>query len=81
MADTLLCQIYEEKTADQFLNCSELLQAVFSKFAINRDATYLEMQKDQFIVMLKETNIILVPKAKEPVKPAETKKKGAAANK
>jgi hypothetical protein len=49
MADSVLYQIYEEQTAEQFLNSSELLQAVFSKFAINRDATYLEMSKDQFV--------------------------------
>jgi len=49
MADSVLCQIYDEQTSDQYLNSSELLQAVFSQFAINREATYLEMPKDKFI--------------------------------
>lgn len=48
---------------------SELLQAVFSKYAINRDNTYIEMQKDNMVQMLKDTQIVVVPQKKAAAEP------------
>lgn len=75
LEDPVLLQIYSEETANEFEQKSELLQSIFSKRALNRDATYLEMDKNEFILLLKDTGIVSVPKKKEETKANDPKKK------
>jgi hypothetical protein len=58
-----------------------LLCAIFSAKAINKNMTYLELEKGQFVQILKEAQIIKVPQVKKVETKGDDKKKGKQAEK
>ena len=77
-----LHQIYNSDENDEvFRNNEQLLCAIFTTKGLNKENTYLELDKSTFIQLLKEANVIKVPKSKsaEPVKQEKKQTKKAAA--
>lgn len=74
----MLAIVYSPEVCAEFEKFTDLLQAVFEKFASMPDGFYLEMKHDMFIHVMIESGIVVVPKKKEETKKEETKKKTAA---
>ncbi len=78
--DSFLNQIYNSEENDKvFLDNELLLNAIFCARGINRQNTYLELEKSQFVQVLKEAGIIKVPTVKKQEAKTDEKKKGAKA--
>lgn len=76
-------QIYNSEENDEvFRNYELLLCAIFSTKGINRNSTYLEMEKPILVQLLKDAGIIKVPQVKKvEAKPEERKGAGKKAEK
>jgi ribosomal protein L12E/L44/L45/RPP1/RPP2 len=75
--DQFLVNVFSEGVNRVFFEHSVLLQSVFETFGIIRNGTYLELDKDSFVRMLKESEILILPKPKEEVKAAAGRGRGA----
>lgn len=75
--DGFLTNVFSEGVNRVFFEHSVLLQSLFENFGIVRNGTYLELDKDSFVRMLKEAEILILPKPKEEVKVAPGKGRGA----
>lgn len=53
-ASGVLGQVFNEENTRVFYEHEVLLQAVFTEFALNRNNTYIELGKEDFVNMLKE---------------------------
>jgi len=78
-ADSFLNQIYNSEENDQVFKQNEnelLLSAIFCTKGVNRNNTYIELEKSVFMQVLKDAGIIKIPQVKkaEP-KEGEGKKK------
>jgi len=75
--------VFNEENNRIFFEHQIILQAVFDKSAINRNNTYKELTKDEFINVLREAEILREKKsaavAVEEGKGGANKKKAAAA--
>lgn len=81
--DSFLNQIYNSEENDEVFREYELLLcAIFSTKGINRNSTYLEMEKPILVQLLKDAGIIKVPQVKKAeAKPEERKGAGKKAEK
>jgi len=68
--DPFLVNVFSEGVNRVFFEHQVILQAVFETFGIVRNATYMEMDKDSFVRMLKDSDILVLPKPKEEAKAA-----------
>lgn len=76
--DQFLNQIYNSEENDQvFLEKEILLCAIFCTKGINKGSTYIELDKSDFVQILKEAGIVKVPTVKKAESNKEEKKKGA----
>jgi len=78
LEDPVLAIVYSPEVCAEFEQYTDVLQAVFDKFASNPDGFYMELKHDAFIHIMIESGIVVVPKKKEETKKEETKKKTAA---
>lgn len=79
-ADPLLEKVFNEENNKVFFEHQIMLQAVFDKFALNRMNTYKELHKDGFIEVLRDSEILILPRkleAEKPTKGKAGKSKGA----
>jgi len=70
--DSFLNQFYSEENIEECIQAEDLLCAIFCTKASNRNNTYLELEKQSLVQILKDAGIIKVPV----VKKAETKTEG-----
>lgn len=66
--DPFLINVFNEDTSRIFFEHQVILQAAFEAFGLVRNATYVEIDKDSFVRMLKESDCLVLPKQKEEVK-------------
>jgi len=60
-ASGVLSQVFSQENTTVFYEHEVLLQAVFTEFALNRNNTYIELGKEDFVNMLKEAAILKLP--------------------
>jgi len=78
-ADSFLNQVYDnEENNEVFRKYEDLLVALFSYKGIPKNATYIEMEKNTLVQIMKEAAIIRAPEKKKVDKPEEAKKGGKA---
>ena len=65
----MLTQVFNEENTRVFYEHEVLLQAVFTEYALNRNSTYIELSKEDFVNMLKEASILVLPKKIEKEEP------------
>jgi len=67
-ASGVLNQVFNEENTRVFYEHEVLLQAVYTEFALNRNNTYIELGKEDFVNMLKEASVLRLPRVVEEVK-------------
>jgi len=75
-ASGVLVQAFSQENTTVFYEHEVLLQAVFTEFALNRNNTYIELGKEDFVNMLKEAAILKLPKVKEEASPDKPRRGG-----
>jgi len=64
----VLNQVFNEENTRVFYEHEVLLQAVYTEFSLNRNNTYIELGKEDFVNMLKEASVLRLPRVIEEVK-------------
>lgn len=74
--DSFLNQFYSEENIEECIQAEDLLCAIFCTKASNRNNTYLELEKQSLVQILKDAGIIKVPVLKKAESKTEGSKKG-----
>lgn len=64
MDDPIVSYIYEQDNTKVFYECETLLSAIFTAKSIKLGDTFIQMPKTEFINMIKEVNLLIMPKKK-----------------
>ena len=68
--------MYSEENIEECIQTEDLLCAIFCTKASNRNNTYLELEKQALVQILKDAGIIKVPVTKKAESKTEASKKG-----